>query len=251
MAPRERFAQRKKPKDTRGTLLRIARYLSGYLWVVLLLVILSFLSNLGNLMGPHFAGKAIDAAEKGYLQGVGMVDMDVVIHYAVLMAVFYVGSNLLNFLVNLGMMRVGRRVAQTMRRDVFEKLMKLPVSFFDRNQAGDIISRVSYDVDVVCTSLSTDVIHVIVSLVTVVGSFVMMVVISPPLVLCMVFTIPASILFTRYMGKKARPLYARRSAAYNTATLDYFLTAIIGTNSSNMAQNYRLCIHLRSLFKGK
>ena len=214
MAPRERFAQKKRPKDTKGTLLRIARYLSGYLWIVLLLVCLSFLSNLGNLMGPRFAGKAIGIAEEGYRQGVGQVDMDTVIHYAVLMAGFYVGSNILNFLVHLGMMRVGRRVAQTMRRDVFEKLMRLPVSFFDRNQAGDIISRVSYDVDVVCTSLSTDVIQIIVSLVTVVGSFIMMVVISPPLVGCMIFTIPASILFTRFMGKKARPLYARRSAAY-------------------------------------
>jgi len=214
MAQRERFAQKKKPKDTRGTLLRIVRYLSDYLWIVILLAALSFLSNLGNLMGPRFAGKAIDIAEEGFKLGVGKVDMDTVIHYAILMAVFYVGSNILNFLVSIGMMRVGRRVAQTMRQDVFHKLMRLPVSYFDRNQAGDIISRVSYDVDVVSTCLSTDVIQIIVSMVTVVGSFVMMVVISPPLVLCMIFTIPASILFTRYMGKKSRPLYAKRSAAY-------------------------------------
>ena len=214
MAQRERFAQKKRPKDTRGTLLRIIRYLSDYLWIVLVLVALSFLSNLGNLMGPRFAGKAIGIAEEGYRLGAGHVDMDTVIHYALLMAVFYVGSNIMNFLVSIGMTRVGRRVAQNMRRDVFEKLQRLPVSYFDRNQAGDIISRVSYDVDVVSTSLSTDVIQIVVSLVTVVGSFVMMVVISPPLVLCMLFTIPVSILFTRYMGKRTRPLYAKRSAAY-------------------------------------
>ena len=103
-----------------------------------------------------------------------------------------------------------------MRRDVFHKLQRMPVSYFDRKQAGDIISRVSYDVDVVSMSLSTDVIQIIVSSVTVVGSFVMMVVISPPLVLCMLFTIPASIFFTRYMAKKTRPLYAKRSAAYGS-----------------------------------
>ena len=137
MAQRERFAQKKKPKDTRGTLLRIIRYLSDYLWIVILLAALSFLSNLGNLMGPRFAGKAIDIAEEGFKLGVGKVDMDAVIHYAILMAVFYVGSNILNFLVSIGMMRVGRRVAQTMRQDVFHKLMRLPVSFFDRNQAAD------------------------------------------------------------------------------------------------------------------
>ena len=216
MVQRERFAQKKKPKDTRGTLIRIAKYLSDYLWVVILLVVLSFLSNLGNLMGPRFAGKAIGIAEEGFRRGVGQVDMDTVIHYAVLMVIFYAGSNVLNFLVRIWMTRVGRRVARNMRRDVFQKLLRMPVSYFDRKQAGDIISRVSYDVDVVCMSLSTDVIQIIVSLVTVVGSFVMMVVISPPLVLCMLFTIPASVFFTRYMSRKSRPLYAKRSAAYGS-----------------------------------
>ena len=216
MVQRERFAVKKKPKDTRGTLIRIAKYLSDYLWIVILLVVLSFLSNLGNLMGPRFAGKAIGIAEEGFRRGVGRVDMDAVIHYALLMALFYAGSNILNFLVRIWMTRVGRRVARNMRRDVFHKLQRMPVSYFDRKQAGDIISRVSYDVDVVSMSLSTDVIQIIVSSVTVVGSFVMMVVISPPLVLCMLFTIPASIFFTRYMAKKTRPLYAKRSAAYGS-----------------------------------
>ena len=216
MVQRERFAVKKKPKDTRGTLIRIAKYLSDYLWIVILLVALSFLSNLGNLMGPRFAGKAIGIAEEGFRRGVGQVDMDAVIHYALLMALFYAGSNILNFLVRIWMTRVGRRVARNMRRDVFHKLQRMPVGYFDRKQAGDIISRVSYDVDVVSMSLSTDVIQIIVSSVTVVGSFVMMVVISPPLVLCMLFTIPASIFFTRYMSKKTRPLYAKRSAAYGS-----------------------------------
>jgi len=101
-----------------------------------------------------------------------------------------------------------------MRRDVFNKLMEMPVGYFDRHLAGDIISRVSYDIDVVCTSLSSDVVHILTSFVTVVGSFIMMCIISPPLVLCMVFTIPVSIFFTRYMGKRTRPLYRKRSAAY-------------------------------------
>ena len=216
MVQRERFAAKKKPKDTKATLIRIAKYLSDYLWVVILLAALSFLSNLGNLMGPRFAGKAIGIAEEGFRKGVGQVDMDTVIHYALLMTLFYVGSNVLNFLVRIWMTRVGRRVARDMRRDVFEKMMRMPVRYFDRKQAGDIISRVSYDVDVVSMSLSSDVIQIIVSTVTVVGSFVMMVVISPPLVLCMLFTIPASVFFTRRMSKKCRPLYAKRSAAYGS-----------------------------------
>jgi len=111
-------------------------------------------------------------------------------------------------------MHVGRFVARNMRRDVFNKLMELPVGYFDKHLAGDIISRVSYDIDVVSTSLSSDVVQILTSLVTVVGSFFMMCMISVPLVLCMAFTIPVSIMFTRFMSRKTRPLYRVRSMAY-------------------------------------
>ena len=208
--PGDRGGEKRKPKDARGTLIRIIKYLSDYVWIVALLVILAFLSNIGNLMGPRLAGKAIGATEAG----AGSVDMGIVMHYAIWMLVFYAGGNALNFLAGIGMTRVGRKVAQNMRKDVFAKLMALPVSFFDRNQAGDIISRVSYDVDVVSTSISTDVIQIMTSIVTVVGSFAMMLFISPPLVLCMIFTIPVSVIFTHRMSKKTRPMYAKRSAAY-------------------------------------
>lgn len=205
---------RGRPRDAKGALRRILRYLMEYRWWVLLFLACTLVSNIGNLLGPRFAGKAIGVVETGYKLGHGHVDMGAVGYYALLMLVCYVGGSVMSFLVSIGMMRVGRRVARNMRRDVFNKLMSLPVGYFDRHQAGDIISRVSYDVDVVCTSLSTDVIQVLTSTVTVVGSFAMMCAISVPLVLCMAATIPISILFTRYMGKKTRPLYARRSAAY-------------------------------------
>ncbi len=210
----DRGGKKEKPKNTKGTLLRILRYLAQYKWFVLLFLILAVVSNVGNLLGPRFAGQAIGVAEDGYKRGVGMVDMDRVLHYTILMLTAYVGSNILGFLVSIGMTRVGKRVAENLRSDVFEKLMRLPVSYFDRNQAGDIISRVSYDIDVVSTSLSTDVIQILTSTITVVGSFVIMCTISIPLVLCMIFTIPLSIWYTKHMGKITRPLYSKRSAAY-------------------------------------
>ena len=121
---------------------------------------------------------------------------------------------LLSFAVNIGMVRLSRRVAEQMRTDVFDKLMRLPVSYFDQNQTGDIISRVSYDVDVIATSLGTDIVQIMTSAVTIVGSFLMMCSISLPLVSCMLVTIPLSLFYTRRMAKKTRPLFARRSAAY-------------------------------------
>ena len=165
---------RAKPRDAKGALRRILQYLMEYRWWVLLFLACTFVSNIGNLLGPRFAGKAIGVVEEGYKIGPGHVDMGRVGRYALLMLVCYGLGSVMSFLVSIGMMRVGRRVARNMRRDVFHKLMTLPVGYFDRNQAGDIISRVSYDVDVVCTSLSTDVIQIITSTVTVAGSFIMM-----------------------------------------------------------------------------
>ena len=208
--PGDRGKAKEKPKHARRTMRRLLKYLMEYGWVVFLMLVCAFASNIGNLLGPDFAGKAINEASKG----AGNVDINVVIRYGVFMLIAYVSGNVLSFFVNIGMMRVGRKVARNMRRDVFNKLMELPVGYFDRHLAGDIISRVSYDIDVVCTSLSSDVVQILTSFVTVIGSFTMMCIISPPLVSCMVFTIPVSILFTRYMSKKTRPLYRLRSLAY-------------------------------------
>ena len=206
----DRGGKKEKPKDAKGTLIRTVNYMMRYKFIVLALLLCAFASNVGNLLGPSFAGKAINAASAGE----GQVDIHKVMHFAMLMLAAYVGSNILNFLVNIGMMRVGRRVARNMRQDIFNKLMLMPVSYFDKHQAGDIISRVSYDIDVVCVSLSTDIVQILTSTVTVVGSFIMMCSISLPLVACMILTIPISILFTKKMGKITRPRYAKRSAAY-------------------------------------
>ena len=208
--PGDRGGVKQKPKNAKKTFRRLLKYMMEYGLVFFVLILFAFASNIGNLLGPGFAGKAINEASAGK----GNVDMQAVVRYGLLMLFAYVGSNILSFLVNIGMMRVGRSVARNLRRDVFHKLMDLPVGYFDKHMAGDIISRVSYDIDVVCVSLSSDIVQILTSLVTVAGSFIMMCVISPPLVLCMVFTIPVSVLFTRYMSKRTRPLYSERSRSY-------------------------------------
>ena len=90
--------------------------------------------------------------------------------------------------------------------------MELPVGFFDTHMSGDIISRISYDIDVINTSLSNDVVQICASVVTVTGSFIMMVTIAPSLVVVMLVTIPMSILYTKYMTKRTRPRFSKRSA---------------------------------------
>ena len=199
-----------KPADARGTLRRILSYILDYRVALLLLLALTFASNVLGLMGPRLASIAIGEADAG----MGKVNFDRVWFYASRMLIVYLIAGALNFLVQIAMMHISRLIARNMRRDIFTHLTSLPVSYFDRNQTGDIISRVSYDVDVVTTSLSTDLVHIITSVVTVVGSFIMMAVTSLPLIVCMLVPIPLAVIITRTRARISRPLFRRRSAAY-------------------------------------
>ncbi|MBQ1207619.1 MAG: ABC transporter ATP-binding protein [Lachnospiraceae bacterium] len=210
MARNQRNTKKEKPKDAKGTLLRILRYVSRYRYLLILTLSLCFVSNLLALWGPSLAGSAIAEADAG----LGNVNFDNVFFYAKRMLIVYLTSSLLTLGINFLMMNIGRMIARQMRNDVFFKLMTLPVGFFDRNAAGDIISRVSYDIDILSTCICTDIVQIMTSLVTVIGSLIMMLYICPPLVLAVAVTIPLAIGYTRYMGKKTRPLFARRSAAY-------------------------------------
>ena len=111
-------------------------------------------------------------------------------------------------------MNVSKRAARQMRQSVFDKLMRLPVGYFDRNQAGDIISRVSYDIDVISTCMATDVVAILTSVVTVLGSVVMMFSISLPLSAVVLFSVPTAILYTSRMRKITQPRFVKRSKNY-------------------------------------
>ena len=99
-----------------------------------------------------------------------------------------------------------------MRKDLFNKMAELPVGYYDTHSVGDILSRMTYDIDTINTSLSNDFIQVLTSIVTIIGSLWMMILISPPLLLVFGLTIPMSILLTKFMTGKFRPLFRKRSA---------------------------------------
>lgn len=197
-----------KPKDIKYVVKRLWLYIYQSKWMLFLALFLSVVSNLFALLGPMLSGYAIDAIEPGK----GKVIFSTVFYYAAWMIAFYVISAVLSYILSILMLRLSQKIVRRMREDVFTKLVDLPVGFFDSNQAGDIISRISYDIDTVNTSLSTDVVQIFTSTVTVAGSLIMMLVISPQLVLVMLVTIPLSIIYTRYMAKKVRPLFRLRSA---------------------------------------
>ena len=193
-------------RTRKGLMLRLGGYILQYWPLFLLAVLLTLASNQLSLMGPMYSGDAIDAiaAESG-------VNFDAVWENVGRMLVCYAASAILSYLLAILMIRLSQRIVYTMRKQLFEKLTSLPVSYFDTHTTGDIISRISYDIDTVNASLSQDLVQVMTSIYTVIGSLVFMWQISRPLIAVFAITVPASIFFTRFRSKRVRPLFHMRS----------------------------------------
>ena len=192
--------------EKRHILLRLGRYLWQFKGWLFLAILLSISSNLLSLAGPMYSGYAVDA-----MVGKGQVNMERVIYCCEIMIALYLVSAALAYILNLVMLQITKRIVSTMRSNIFDRLMRLPVSFFDTHAAGDIISRITYDVDTINTSLSNDVVSLAASFITVIGSLVMMLLISPPLVLIFVVTVPLTIFFIKKLTGLTRPLFRARS----------------------------------------
>ena len=201
-----------KPENKldRKTATHVFKRLSGYVlkqWPLFLMAIaMTLLSNQLSLMGPKYSGEAIDA-----ISNENGVQFDAVWTNVVKMLVCYILSAVLSYVLAVLMLKLTQRIVYSMRKQVFEKLTTLPVGFFDTNATGDIISRISYDIDTVNSTLSHDLVQVMTSIYTVVGSLIFMWNISKPMILVFAITVPISILFTRYRSKKVRPLFQKRS----------------------------------------
>ena len=200
----------KRPKDTKGTLKRLWRTLSPFWNIIIVVGLLSLLSCVLSLLGPYFCGEAINEVEKG----AGAIDFSLVWKWALLMLFSYILSEAVYLSINLIMVKISKKTAYMLRKECFDKLHRLPVSVFDDNSAGDIISRVSYDVDVVATSIQADISQIITTVITVLGSFFMMLKISLPLSVVTMVTLPITVFYTIHIKGITRPLYSKRSEKY-------------------------------------
>ncbi len=200
--------QTTKKRYSKATLLRLGKYMFHYKWLLFLAFICTMGSNIFALIGPRLTGYAISAIEPGK----GAVDFEVVFYYALWMIGFYILSALMAYGLQVLMLHISRKVVCKMRQDVFENLLSLPVGYFDVHSTGDIISRISYDIDTINASLSNDLVQVLATIITVLGALIMMINISPQLVLIFAITVPLSIILTKIITGKTRPLFRKRSA---------------------------------------
>ena len=196
-------------RDNKKIMIRLSGYILKQWHLFFLAVVLTLLSNQMSLLGPRYSGAAIDAITLP-----SGVAFPTVWENVIKMVICYAGSAIIAYFLSIIIVYLSQRIVYIMRKQVFEKLNTLPVGYFDTNATGDIISRISYDIDTINTSLSNDLVQVMTSIYTVVGSLIFMWKISRPMILIFVLTVPVSILFTRYRSKKVRPLFSARSRKY-------------------------------------
>ncbi|HVO38432.1 MAG TPA: ABC transporter ATP-binding protein [Spirochaetia bacterium] len=195
-----------KPKNFGKTLRRLLRYLKPRGAALTLVFVLAILGTVFAIFAPKIMGGATTMIFEGVKAR--HVDFTSIWHMVLLLVGLYAASSLFSYLQQLIMAGVAQKTVYDMRRDVSEKLNRLPLSFFDGRTHGEIMSRVTNDVDNVATTLQQGLMQIITSLVTIVGIVIMMITISPLLTLIIAGVIPISILVTRLVAPRSQKHFA-------------------------------------------
>jgi ATP-binding cassette subfamily B protein len=198
-----------KPKNFRKTLKRLLGYLKPRMGGLIMVFVLAILSSLFSLFAPKLMGGATTKVFEGVMAKVhhvagGGIDFVFLSHTALLLMGLFVVSSVFSYLQQFIMAGVAQNTVYDMRRDVSEKLSRLPLAFYDGRTHGEIMSRVTNDVDNVAATLQQSLMQIITSLVTIVGIIVMMLTISPLLMLITVGVLPLSILITRIVAPRSQ-----------------------------------------------
>jgi ATP-binding cassette, subfamily B, multidrug efflux pump len=186
-----------KPRDARQALLRLLPYLRPHLpalWVVFFLVLIY---TLLDLVGPYLMGVAID-------RFIGAEDSVGLVRIALLMLVVYLLSAGFQISADFLMARLSQRTLQQVRQDLFEHLQRLSLSFYDRNPAGELMSRLTNDIDAINQTVSQNVTALAGGLLSLIGILVAMFVLNPWLALATILVVPLTFWFTGFVARYTR-----------------------------------------------
>ncbi len=199
-----------KAKDFKGTLKRLIGYLSPQKYRFLVVVLLAILSTLFNIFSPRIMGLATNEVWDGIKSTPYQIDFDYIRNIVFLLIGLYVLSAFFNFLMGYLMSGVSQKTVYNMRNDVNHKLGKLPLKYFDGRSHGEILSRITNDLDNVGNTLQQSLTQLITSVVTLVGVTIMMLLISPTLTLITIIVLPLSAMVTMQMAKRSQKLFKAR-----------------------------------------
>jgi len=204
-----------KPRDFAGTLRRLIAYLGPHRWTILIVLLLAVGSTVFSIFGPKILGQATTKLFEGLiaqLAGTGTIDFAGIGRILLTVLGLYALSAALGYAQGWLMTNVAVRITYQMRRDVFEKIHRMPFRYFDGTQHGEILSRLTNDVDTVNQTLNQSLMQIVTSVVTVVGMLVMMFSISWQMTLVSLLVIPLSSGLVTFIIRHSQRFFAQQQA---------------------------------------
>lgn len=198
-----------KAKNFKGTFKRLCKYLVPYKLRLLLVLFTAILGTLFSILGPKILGWATTAIYEGVKRKlIGLpnsgIDFAYLVRILLLLAGLYLLSSLFTFIQQIVMASVAQKTVYTLRKEAEEKIARLPFSYFDSTNHGEVLSRVINDVDNISTTLQQSLTQIITAIITIIGVIIMMLTISPLMTFIAFVTLPVSALITVLLAKKSQ-----------------------------------------------
>ncbi len=200
-----------KAKDFKGTLKRLLKYLKPYNFLMLAVAAFSILSTIFSIISPRVMGFITTHLYEGISSAAVTIDRSYISRILLILGGLYLASGVFGYAQQFIMADISQKLVYDLRKEINEKLHRLPLSFFDSKTTGEILSRVSNDVDTISSTLQQSVTQAVTAVITLIGILVMMLIISPVITLATLITIPLSILLTKNIARISQKYFAAQA----------------------------------------
>ena len=202
-----------KAKDFKGTISKLVRYSRKYLPAVIVVMVIAVFSTVFNVVCPKVLGKATTALSEGIMRkinGIGGIDFTYIGKILLFCLGLYLLSVLFNFTQGIIMTGVTQKLCYKMRKDVSEKINRMPLKYFESRTYGEVLSRITNDIDTMGNGLNQSITQLITSVSTVVGVFIMMLTISPLMTMIAIIILPISVALMGIIIKKSQRFFKQQ-----------------------------------------
>ena len=199
-----------KPKDLKGSLGKLLSYIGNFKAAIIVVMIFAAASTVFNVIGPKILGKATTALSEGLMakiQGTGSIDFTYIGKILLLVLGLYVCSAAFNFIQGWIMTGVTQKICYRMRKEISEKINRMPMKYFESRTYGEVLSRITNDVDTLGQGLNQSITTIITSVATLVGVLIMMLSISPLMTLIAIVILPISMALISFVVKKSQKYF--------------------------------------------
>ncbi|MDD7281536.1 ABC transporter ATP-binding protein [Floccifex sp.] len=204
-----------KAKDFKGTMKQIFASLKPYRFILVVVMVFAILSTVFNIIGPKILSKATTALAEGWIAKVtntGSIDFGYIGKVLIFLLGLYILSGLFSFIQHWLMSSVTQKICYNFRKDISEKINRLPLSYFESRTIGEVLSRITNDVDTLGQSLNQSLSQLVTSITTLIGVFIMMLSISPSMTLVALLILPLTFVFVMVVVKHSQKYFKQQQA---------------------------------------